>query len=345
MSRKLLLIPVFTLSVLLGFGQVRPADSLRLADEPNLFMDTTLDYEDLLEEMDIFLDSLLRPRSFFMASVAGGTGYFNFIKGNGMRQQVEVEKQIVLTPTIGYYYKKGPGLTLSGNLTDNNGQLALYQAALSPSFDFIQTRQWFAGVSYTRYFTKDSLSFYVSPLENEVSGYVTWRKPWLQPSLTASYGWGSRTDFQKRAKYIRFLRVKRRGRPAAGGTTTTEEVADFSLTGSVRHSFYWTGLVSKKDYIKFVPQLSVTAGTQKFGFNRTTSTYPVNARNAANAVYNTGDIDIEDKFKFQPVSVSLYLRPEYNFGAFFIQPQLILDYYLPANNFSAMFSLTAGIIL
>jgi hypothetical protein len=345
MIRKIILISSFALCVFVSRGQNKPANAPASGGNIDLLMDTTLDYEDLLEEMDLFLDSLLRPRSYFMASVSGGMGYFNYITGNGLRQKVEVEKQFVLSPTIGYYYKKGPGITLSGNLTDNNGQLSLYQTAISPSFDFIQTRQWFAGVSYTRYLTKDSLSFYVSPLENEVSGYITWRKPWLQPGLSASYGWGSRTDYQKRVRYVRLLRLKRRGILVGSGTTTTEDVADFSLTGSIRHSFYRTGVIRPKDYIKFVPQLSFTAGTQKFGFNRTTSTFPVNARNSANNVYYTGDLDIEDKFSFQPISLSLYLRPEYNLGIFFFQPQLILDYYIPAENFSAMFSVTAGIML
>ena len=90
--------------------------------------------------------------------------------------------------------------------------------------------------------------------------------------------------------------------------------------------------------------MAFSAGTQKFGFNRTTSTY-VNIRNSGDRLYNSGDISADEKLKFQPLSVSLYLRPEYNIGKFFIQPQVILDYYFPAEDVTALFSINAGIIL
>ncbi|MGZ8557634.1 MAG: hypothetical protein ACXWWC_04855, partial [Chitinophagaceae bacterium] len=58
----------------------------------------------------------------------------------------------------------------------------------------------------------------------------------------------------------------------------------------------------------------------------------------------TGDVSIDEKLKFQPLSVSLYLRPEYNIGKFFIQPQFILDYYIPAENLTALLSLNVGVV-
>jgi hypothetical protein len=84
-------------------------------------------------------------------------------------------------------------------------------------------------------------------------------------------------------------------------STSKEDISDFSLTASVRHSFYWMHIGGEKNYIRFAPQLSL--------------------------------------------SMMLNLRPEYYFGKFFIQPQLILDYYLPASEFAALFALNAGIIL
>ena len=84
------------------------------------------------------------------------------------------------------------------------------------------------------------------------------------------------------------------------------------------------------------PQISFTSGTQKFGFNQTTSTYAANLRNATNVLYNTGDVYLDDQLKFQPLSLTLYLRREYSIGKFFIQPQFIFDYYFPANRADSM---------
>ena len=332
----------FVLLSVAGFSQTTPRDTVPVPMHDNLDIDTSFDYDELLKEMDIFLDSLLMPRSYFLTSISAGSGYFNYSKRNNTK--LETEKKNVYTPAIGYYYKTGPGLTLSGNIIGDGQQLNLYQFSISPSFDFIQSQDWVGGISYTRYFSKDSLPFYSSPLQNEFNAYFTWRKSWLQPGITASYGWGSRSEYEKQKKYIRLLRLRRR-LGYIFTTNTQEDISDFSIAGSLRHSFYWRGILKNKDYIKFTPQIAFSAGTQKFGFNRTTSTYPVNVRNSAGLFYNTGDVSVDEKLKFQPLSLSLYLRPEYNIGKFFVQPQFILDYYIPAGNLTALFSINAGVIL
>jgi hypothetical protein len=125
-------------------------------------------------------------------------------------------------------------------------------------------------------------------------------------------------------------------------TKVEESIADFSIIASLRHTFYWLELSSHDDYIRFTPMLTFSCGTQKFGFNRTTGT-TVNG-NVANVQFNRGDVNLDDELKFQPLSLTLYLRPEYNIGKFFIQPQVIIDYYFPAEekNFTTLFSMSAG---
>jgi hypothetical protein len=324
----------------IGFSQTT-RDTLPANSDESLEMDTSFNIDDLLNEMDLFLDSLLKPRSYFLASVSVGSNYFNYVKRNPLR--LESEKKRVYSPVAGYFHKSGPGLTLSGNITNTGDHLELYQYLVSPSFDFIQNSNWIGGLSYTRYFTKDSLPFYTSPLQNEYNGYFIWRKSWLQPGITVTYGHGSRSDFKKRERFIEYLRRRRLG-SIIDVIKTDEEVADFSVTTSVRHSFYWMNVFGKKDYIKIVPQIAFAAGTQKFGFNRTTSTYSVNLRNATNLLYNTGDVNVDQDLEFQPLSLSLYLRPEYSIGKFFIQPQFILDYYFPSENFTTVFALNAGVV-
>lgn len=327
-----------------SFSQVTPKDTLRVTtDDDLLAIDTTMDYDDLMSELDLFLDSLLAPRSFFLINVSAGSGYFNYPRAN---RKIESKRKSVYTPTIGYYHKSGPGITLSGNIINDQQQLDLYQFSIAPSFDLIKNHNWIAGVSYVHYFTKDSLPFYTSPLENEVNAYFLWRKSWLQPGITASYGWGSKTEYEEREEYIKLLRLRRRGVIITDPpqTTTTEKIADFSLSASLRHSFYWMHVLTEKDYFKFTPQLVFSSGTQKFGFNRTSSAYALNTRLGSYLLYNSGDVTIDDKLEFQPLSLSLYLRPDYNIGKFFIQPQLIFDYYIPSEKFSTLFSLGAGFI-
>jgi hypothetical protein len=47
------------------------------------------------------------------------------------------------------------------------------------------------------------------------------------------------------------------------------------------------------------------------------------------------------------LSLTLFLRGEYSVSKFFIQPQMVFDYYFPTkqNNFSTLFSVNVGFIL
>ena len=339
MLKNLLLIIAFLSPIREAFSQVVRTDTIPDVRNEALNIDTSFDYDELLNELEMFLDSLLLPRSNFVASISMGKGYFNYSKASG--QQLKTRDGLVYSPTIGYYHRTGPGLTLSGNVTDDGEKFNFYQLAITPSFDFIQNVNWIGGISYTRYFAKKSLPFYLSPLQNEVNAYFTWRKPWLQPGVTASYGWGSRTEYQKRERFIRLLLLRR----GIAYVARSEEIADLSLSASVRHSFYWMNVGSQRNYLKLTPQLLFAAGSQRFGFNRATSSSVANVRRESSLMYNRGDISIDEKFKFQPLSASLYLRPEYNIGKIFIQPQFILDYYFPADDLAALFSINAGIIL
>jgi hypothetical protein len=348
--KKSILTGIFFLLSLVAFAQEEPVDSLANSSEEAALDDDT-DYDQLLDELGSFIDSLLAPRSYFLANVSAATGHFNFKSNSGLITQ----KKLVLSPTVGYYHKYGPGITFSGNISGNDKGKRLYQYSISPSFDFIQSRKWTGGISYTRYFTKDSLAFYTSPLQNDVGAYFLWRKAWVQPGMTFSYGWGSRTDLKERTEFIKQIYRKQnnlirrlRANLITGIDTVVytskveESIVDFSLTTSIRHTFYWLELSKHNDYFKFTPMLAFSFGTQKFGFNRTTGT-TVNG-NVANVQFSRGDVNLDDKLKFQPLSLTFYLRPEYSIGKFFIQPQLIFDYYFPAEekNFTTLFSMNGG---
>lgn len=320
-----------------GFSQTNPADTIPRPDIESLAVDTSLDYDDMLEDLGDFIDSILAPRNYFLVSASASNGYFNFKNNTGTR--VEPKKKLVFSPVIGYYHKTGPGLTLSANGTNTNDGFTMYQYMVTPSIDFIQSRKWVGGFSYTRYFTKDSVKFYISPLQNELNAYFFWRKSWVQPGVSLSYGWGSRQELKKRERYLLLIRP----RPVIV-TTTNESITDFSINTSLRHSFYWLDLSRHNDYIKFTPMIVFSAGTQRYGFNQATMYYVNRPAKTGTIGYNNRNTVLDNNIDFQAQSLSLYLRPEYNIGKFFIQPQVILDYYFPGadNNFTAVFSINAG---
>ncbi|HEY6505291.1 MAG TPA: hypothetical protein VIZ28_15055 [Chitinophagaceae bacterium] len=358
MIKRYIIITCFVLSACLAHSQTTEQDSIPPVPESTLALDlsidTSINYDELFNEFELFLDSILGPRSYFLANLTFARGYFNFV--NKTDNRLNTSKKTVISPNLGYYSKNGLGVTVTGNVVNDGKQLNLYQFAISPSYDYLKSRKIATGVAYVRYFTKDSLSFYTSPLQNEFYGYFLWRKAWLQPGITANYGWGSRTEEQYRSKEVKFgvaLANTDTGRlrvtvidTITVHSTNKESIVDFTLTGSLRHDFYWLNIFSDNDFIRFTPLLTFTAAKQKFGYNQTTGTYSsvTRATNLATLNYNTGTRSISMVEEFRPLSVSLFLRSEYSIGKFYVQPQIIFDYYFPANEdkLSAFFSFNTG---
>ena len=147
----------------------------------------------------------------------------------------------------------------------------------------------------------------------------------------------------EREEQIQDLRLRRSG---VTRINSKESITDFSVIASLRHDFYWLGIFSYKDHFRITPQLAFISGTQKFGFNQSANTYATIVRTGANVLYNSESVYLDDQLKFQPLSLTMFVRGEYSIGKFFIQPQLVFDYYFPTTecNFSTLFSLNLGML-
>ncbi|MGQ0739892.1 MAG: hypothetical protein ACT4OJ_12610 [Bacteroidota bacterium] len=341
MQKRWSILPALILLAVAAHSQSGRADtSVATIKEKDLaLIDTTIDYDELFQDFDAFMDSILSPHSYLLMSLSAGKGFYNFENKNNY--QVTTSKKLTYSPTLGYYHKSGLGLTATGYIVDDGANMNFFQTGLTPSVDFLRNKKFATGFSYTKFFTRDSLPFYTTPIQNELYAYFTWRKWWVRPTLALSYGWGSRTDYEEREALIQDLRLRRRGFTYIN---TEETISDFSLMTSVRHDFYWLDVFTFKDHIRFTPQLTFTSGTQKFGFNQSSTTYASIIRSTSNVLYNTDSYYLDDELKFQPLSLTLYLRGEYSIGKFFFQPQFAFDYYFPATskNFNSLFSVNAG---
>ncbi len=297
-------------------------------------------YDDLFSELDDFLDSITAPRSMGLLNIGVTNHYLNFTSKNGAN--IQAKQQLTFTPSLAYFDKNGLGITVGAAITNDADRLQPYQFLITGSFDYLQNTSFVTGLSFTRFITKDSLSFYTSPLKNEAAVYFTYKNWWIKPSVTATYGWGTRTDFKEREDHITFLRLRTN---TYTRTNTEESVSDFSLATSFRHDFYWLNLLGNRNVIRITPQLVFTSGTQKFGFNETSNTYAKNPGKGNNIIYNSRNVSLDDKVYFQPLSMTAFLKSELSFGRFFIQPQFGVDYYFPATekNISTALTLNTGL--
>ncbi|MBS1920385.1 MAG: hypothetical protein JST17_09035 [Bacteroidetes bacterium] len=344
MLKKWFLIPAFLIPCIAVLSQNTPLDSVVLSNsvkEKKPVSDTDINYDDLFRDFDDFMDSILMPHSYFLASISMGKGYFDFSSKN--TAFLETTKKFTYLPALGYFHKSGFGISATGYIVNDEKNLNLYQFSVTPSYDYLENRDLATGISYTRYFTKDSLPFYTSPLQNELSAYFTYRKWWMRPAIAVNYGWGSRSAYDQRIDLIQSLRLRPYGFTYIN---TTETVNDFSVMASVRHDFYWLDVLAYNDHIRLTPQLVFSSGTQKFGLNQNTTTYAQAIRTGSNIIFGSENAYLDNTLYFQPLSIAFYLRGEYSIGKFFIQPQAVFDYYFPATskNFSILGSLNVGFI-
>jgi hypothetical protein len=325
------------LSAFLVRGNLIAQDSLKQVNTDTSF----IDYDELFNELDVLLDSLAAPRNFLLFNVGVGKNFFNYESKSSYL--LETYRKVTYTPSIAFYSKSGLGISGSAIVVNDGVHLNPYQFYFTGSYDYMRNNRFITGIALTHFFTKDSLPFYTSPLKNEVYAYFVYKKCWIKPSIALSYGWGARSDFEERQDYITSLRL---GLNGFTRINTRESVNDFNLVSSVRHDFYWLDVLGKKDYIRLTPQLVFTSGTQKFGFNQGSSSYATLPRTGTNVLYNSENIFLDDQLYFQPLSLSAFIKTEYSKGKFFIQPQLVFDYYFPADEkkFTTALIMNAGVI-
>ena len=299
-----------------------------------------LDYDEIFSELDALLDSLNTPRSFALANLSLSRNFLSYI--NDEKNSTETKRRYILSPSVGYFDKSGFGVSASTSLIHDSASLSPYQYSVTGSYDYLKVRTFITGLSYTHFFIKDDLPFYTSPLQSELYAYFTLRKLWFKPSVAASYGWGSRQAFEEREETIENILLAKNGYTRIN---TEEKIIDFNLIASVRHDFYFLNTFSKNDFVRITPQISFTSGTQQFGFNQTANTYGRRIFSTRNELLNTDKVSLDNSLYFQPVSLTTFLKTEYSRGKFYLQPQVFVDYYFPAeeNNYTTSFLINLGV--
>lgn len=332
--RKLLVLLVLTVAMQPSFSQAGgKLDSLFSKG------DTTAVLDSLLKDFDTYLDSLSGHKSFFTLNMGIGTGFFSFNDKNSVL--LNTQKKIIFSPAVGYFHRSGFGISATALGLFNKG-LNFYQYAFSPSYDCIK-KSFSTGIAYTRYFTKDSLDFYSTPIQNELFAYFSYKKWWLRPTVSFTYGWGSSEQYEKR-KLERLARLLSQMDRYYVVVKNSQSVRDFASAISLRKDFDWYNVLGKSDNITLTPIVMLTAGTQTYGFN-TSYSYNFSPVRANSLPSNK---DISDNTQFALQSACLAFRGSYLKGRFLLQSQVLFDYFLQDvqdsdSKLNTVFSITAGI--
>src|SRR6188768_2938582 len=158
LKKSLIILPLLFLGMA-SYAQVSSSDTTKKKDKVDDWaIDSTIDYDLLLQDMETFLDSISSPHSYLLGSFAMGSGYFNYTSKS--TTLLETRRDFTYIPTLGYYHRSGLSLNATGNIITDNNKLNLYQIAVSPGYDYLENRNFATGITYTRFFKRHAVVLY-----------------------------------------------------------------------------------------------------------------------------------------------------------------------------------------
>ena len=96
MLKRFFIIASFILTAVIARSQNTPADTIPRRGVDSVMLDENIDYDELFNDLDLFLDSLLRPRSYFLVNMSAASGYFEY-KGARNTDGLVSKKRLVFS--------------------------------------------------------------------------------------------------------------------------------------------------------------------------------------------------------------------------------------------------------
>ncbi|MEP6617414.1 MAG: hypothetical protein ABJA57_12580 [Ginsengibacter sp.] len=313
------------LSSLCSFGQVQSdkilLDSLKKNDE--LFK---------------MLESFYKPSSYLQVSV--GVTNKSFGLRNEALNDLQTASQIIGTPSAAYYHKSGLGIAWTGFLSHQKGSTSLYQHSVTPSFEFITNKNYYAAISYTHYFLRNLYDPLGSPVQNDFYGSFILKKMWLRPGLTVNYSTGKYSEI---FKVDTIFRRRNEDVMVQFMDTMHSSLRSYSASALGEHSFKSYGLFSHRDAVILTMQAMVNFSYTNFTVTHNSGIDKLSLSKKKIKKFRNSIQPGSAALKAESIGLNLYCN--YLLGNLIITPTLYADYYLSptdTNRFSEILNLSVG---
>ncbi len=320
---RLIALLLFLLIVKTSSSQIISVDSLKILHD--LFKD---------DELLKLLDSTKTPHSRVEISVGIGNKLFS-VKNNSLNTSQSEVNKIFYTPSISYYHKSGLSMGIMPYLTDNNSSLKIYQTAIIPAYEF-ENKSISTGISYTHYFADNKSYNNNSVYQHDIYSYIQYTKSYINPILSFGYSTGNFKEINTFTLQLLNSRTVR--------DSTSNTIKNFSVSAGIEHSFTADSIFSNNDGFLFTPQLMLLAGSEKQTTTHLNKAYDIllkrNKKIKSRTQTTTAGLALQ--------SLALSLNATYNFGKFFLSPNIYTDYYLPETTekkLTTVFSVAFGVSL
>jgi hypothetical protein len=317
----ILFFPVFHLFIL-PFAKGQSTDSSRKLTLA--YVDSLVNNDSLIRDLSAFIDSSEKPRSLLAVELGFGNGFFT---SKNATAATGYSEKTFLTPTVSYLHKSGFGLSASAYMTQDLGSFTVYQGVITPSYQ-ISRRNWSAGITYSRYINKDSTSFAINPMRNDIYAYGTWKKYWLEPGVAFDFSF----DSYKVEQNIlipgggHFYNI---GSPDGGSEQQAFNIHAHTIAGilTVQHDFEWFSLFNRNDHVAFTPTVFVLGNSANYDISVIKNLKAGAAKRFANNDFQKNTAGNS----FAPESVGALMDAVYSYKHFLIDPQILGNYFINAS--------------
>ncbi len=258
-----------------------------------------------------------------------GTGIGNkiFSTHNNSLNAQQTDKALVFTPFLGYYHKSGLSLTATGYVLNSNGNSGFLQYAINPAYDYYDDKIS-STVSYSHYFVTSDYNTALTPIQNDFYASMNSKKGWLQPGFQIGYAAGTYKEITPVDTTVRVAGVNTHYKFV---DTSSIKQSSFTLTGTLQHTFNFDKLFGQNDQFSLTPQFLLNMGSGKYTVQHSSSgnySFLVKRKRAVRKFNNSSQQSSNSRFK--PESLGLNIEGGYMIGKFEIDPDIYLDYYMPA---------------
>ncbi len=172
-----------------------------------------------------------------------------------------IVNSLSVAPGFTIRHANGIGFSYSPKWVTGSSSPGIYMHALTFGIEQYDKESFDYTFNYSHYFFTNNTGVPYSPLNNEISGSINYKKAWLRPSFSTGIGFGNNTE-----------------------TNPSTSAYDIGAAVGISHGFSWD---TKPVSYSLTPSLSVNGGTNQYFSLLSTTKYIGRNKNLTKLVKNS----------------------------------------------------------
>lgn len=231
-----------------------------------------------------------------------------------------LQNAFTLAPFLRIMHKSGLGLNYALNTLSSGGRQTVYMNTATAFYESYD-KPVNLNFSYTHFFISNNTNIPYTPINNELYGYISYKKPWLAPAFVANIGFGKDENNITQSVF----------NMAAGVTHNFNFVSKSNNENDIAPSLFLNG--GNNEYYSFLRSVRyITQNTGSKGFLKSSGHGHIKGRGNSGAGTTTTTVSQAATNQFTVNNIELNLYSSFHFGHFQIVPDGSIFFPVIANS-------------